>query len=105
MAELMDYDKPLLDVQMQEFILELTNILSGASLSGLSTQLELKSHLNMPTLFNHLLNENTNYNWATALLVEVCFSIESFSFKARVVICLEEKSIVTLNSSLDVLLG
>ena len=105
MAEVMDYEKPLSDVNIQELILELTNILSGACLSGLSTQLELKSHLNMPTLFDSLANEKANYSWATVLLVEVCFSIESFSFNARVVICLEENSITTLKTSLDFLLG
>ena len=105
MAEVMDYEKPLSDVNIQELILELTNILSGACLSGLSTQLELKSHLNMPTLFDSLANEKANYSWATVLLVEVCFSIESFSFNARVVICLEENSITTLKASLDFLLG
>jgi chemotaxis protein CheC len=105
MAELMDYENPLSDVQTQEFILELTNILSGACLSGLSAQLALKSHLNMPTLFKLLVNEKAIYRWETALLVEVCFSIDSFSFNARVVICLEEQSIITLKVSLDKLLG
>ncbi|MEP0357295.1 MAG: chemotaxis protein CheC [Paraglaciecola sp.] len=105
MAELMDYDKPLCDAQTQELILELTNILSGACLSGLSNQLELKSNLNMPTLLTPSTNGKPNYNWATVLLVEVCFSIESFSFNARVVICLEENSIVSLKTSLDALLS
>lgn len=105
LAELMDYEEPLSETQMQELILELANIMSGACLSGLSAQLELKSHLNMPTIFNPQANEKTNYSWATALLVEVCFSIESFSFNTRVVICLEENSIIALKASLDTLIG
>ncbi|MEP1446020.1 MAG: chemotaxis protein CheC [Paraglaciecola sp.] len=105
LGELMDYEKPMSDTQTQELILELTNILSGACLSGLSEQLELKSHLNMPTLYSPNVSESVNYGWDTALLVEVSFSIESFSFNARVVICLEENSIVTLKSSLDALIG
>ncbi|MFT2091069.1 chemotaxis protein CheC [Paraglaciecola sp. 2405UD69-4] len=105
MGDLMDYEKPLCEAQTQELILELTNILAGACLSGLSTQLELKSNLNMPTLFNEIAKEKANYKWGTVLLVEVCFSIESSSFNARVVICLEENSIVALKNSLDALLG
>ncbi|MDP5033237.1 MAG: chemotaxis protein CheC [Paraglaciecola sp.] len=105
LAELMDYDMPLTEVQTQELILELTNILSGACLSGLSSQLELKTNLNMPTLFNPSASEKSVYSWSTALLVEVTFSIESFSFNARVMICMEENSILTLKKSLDVLVG
>jgi chemotaxis protein CheC len=105
MAELMDYEKPLSNVQTQEFILELINILSGACLNGLSTQLELKANLNMPTIFNPVASESVDYSWATTLLVGVSFSIESFSFNSRVVICLEENSILALKLSLDKLLG
>ena len=51
MAKLMEYSEPLSKEDVEEIILELSNILAGACLAGLSSQLELTTNLNMPTLF------------------------------------------------------
>lgn len=45
---LLEYDAPLSQTDIQEIILELSNILAGACLAGLSAQLALGTNLNMP---------------------------------------------------------
>ncbi len=51
-ASLLEYEAPLSQSDIEETILELSNILAGACLAGLSNQLELATNLNMPTLFS-----------------------------------------------------
>jgi chemotaxis protein CheC len=96
LAEAMDYELPLDDASRSELILELANILAGACLSGFINQLELKTKLNMPTLYQPNFNDTSQYNWDSTLLLEVDFLVERAHFESRVVICLEDRSVSAL---------
>ena len=104
-ASLLEYEAPLSQSDIEETILELSNILAGACLAGLSNQLELATNLNMPTLFSPNKASFTELNWQHSLVMEVQFDIELSSFSMRVVFCLDRASLVRLTETIDELLG
>ncbi|MFS1702196.1 chemotaxis protein CheX [Alteromonas sp. AMM-1] len=104
-AELMEYEQPLSESDIEETILELCNILAGACLSGLSEQLELSTNLQMPTLFHPEKHDFKQLGWQHSLVMEVKFDIQISSFTMRVVFCLDDASLNTLTSTIDELLG
>lgn len=104
-AELLEYEQPLSDNDVKETILELSNILAGACLAGLSEQLELATNLQMPTLFEPQKNDFSQLDWQHSLVMEVRFDIQISSFTMRVVFCLDDASLAKLTSTIDELLG
>ena len=104
-ASLMEYDAPLSKEDIQEIILELTNILAGACLAGLSEQLELSTNLNMPTLFSPQKANFDELQWQHSLVMEVQFAIAISSFSMRVVFCLDDESLTRMKATLDELLA
>jgi chemotaxis protein CheC len=104
-AELLEYEQPLSENDINETILELSNILAGACLAGLSEQLELATNLQMPTLFAPQKSDFSQYDWQHSLVMEVKFDIQISSFTMRVVFCLDDASLTRLKSTIDELLG
>ena len=104
-ASLMEYDAPLSKEDIQEIILELSNILAGACLAGLSEQLELSTNLNMPTLFSPQKANFDELQWQHSLVMEVQFAIAISSFSMRVVFCLDDESLTRMKATLDALLA
>ena len=104
-ASLMEYDAPLSKEDIQEIILELSNILAGACLAGLSEQLELSTNLNMPTLFSPQKANFDELQWQHSLVMEVQFAIAISSFSMRVVFCLDDESLTRMKATLDGLLA
>ena len=104
-ASLMEYDAPLSKEDIQEIILELSNILAGACLAGLSEQLELSTNLNMPTLFSPQMANIDELQWQHSLVMEVQFAIAISSFSMRVVFCLDDESLTRMKATLDELLA
>ena len=100
-ASLMEYDAPLSKEDIQEIILELSNILAGACLAGLSEQLELSTNLNMPTLFSPQKANFDELQWQHSLVMEVQFAIAISSFSMRVVFCLDDESLTRMKATLD----
>ena len=104
-ASLMEYDAPLSKEDIQEIILELSNILAGACLAGLSEQLELSTNLNMPTLFSPQKANFDELQWQHSLVMELQFAIAISSFSMRVVFCLDDESLTRMKATLDELLA
>ena len=104
-ASLMEYDAPLSKEDIQEIILELSNILAGACLAGLSEQLELSTNLNMPTLFSPQKANFDELQWQHSLVMEVQFAIAISYFSMRVVFCLDDESLTRMKATLDELLA
>jgi chemotaxis protein CheC len=104
MAKLMEYSEPLSKEDVEEIILELSNILAGACLAGLSSQLELTTNLNMPTLFTPNKENFDELKWQHSLVMEVQFTVAVSSFSMRVVFCLDDDSLTRMKDTLDELL-
>ena len=98
---LMDYDQPLSEEDIQEIILELSNILAGACLSGLSEQLKLTTNLNMPLLFQPDKASFDGLPWQHSLAMEVQFLITISSFSMRVIFCLDDESLARILGTLN----
>jgi len=103
-AELMQYDLPLQQLDVQELVLELTNLLAGACLQGLTTQLGFKIHLAAPTLLGMTTLPTEQLSWHQALLIEVSFVIADAGFQSRIMICLKQESVQPLTQHLNLLL-
>lgn len=103
-ARLMNYDSPMAEQDKQELQLELTNILAGACLHGLISQLNFKIQLAAPVLLNPASLHAGRLNWQQALLMEVQFQIPEFNFYARILICLKQESLWPLTQHLNLLL-
>jgi chemotaxis protein CheC len=104
MARLMHYDLPLPEQDRQELLLELTNILAGACLHGLISQLNFRIQLAPPVLLNPASLRVGQFNWQQALLMEIKFQIPEADFLAKILICLKQDSLSPLTQHLDMLL-
>ncbi len=105
LGETMLYEQPMSDNSFTELVLELTNILAGACLKGLVEQLDTRLHLSAPSIISAESQSVEKYSWQHALLLEICFSLEDSSFYSRLIICLDEQSIVSLKSKINELLS
>lgn len=103
-ARLMHYETPLPQQDQQELLLELTNILAGACLHGLISQLNFKIQLAPPVLLNPASLRIEQLNWQQALLMEIRFQIPETNFLAKILICLKQDSLSPLTQHLDMLL-
>ncbi|SDF41263.1 CheC, inhibitor of MCP methylation [Limimonas halophila] len=100
-----DADQPPED----EILIETSNILVGAILSGLGEQLDTQFSYTPPSVFakntpmDRVLDPG-DLEWTTALLVEVTFTLESRNFVCHVLVLLAEDSIAVIRQALDRLL-
>lgn len=92
MATLMDFETPLDKAGTEEFVLEITNVVSAACLQGFSRQLKLSTQLAMPA-FYYPATLNGGFEWSSILMMDIDFRIEHMQFDARVLIGLSEESI------------
>ncbi|WP_431687803.1 chemotaxis protein CheC [Hahella sp. NBU794] len=113
LAELMGYSQDSGDAQRikEELILDVTNILVGACITGLSQQLNFtKSSFSTPgllvegkTVAEALENQRLPQD-SEALLVEIQFKIEAHAFFCELLICIANESIATVVTAVDKLL-
>lgn len=74
-------------------LLEISNILSGASLKGVCQQLELNCRVQPPTIFKPSNQPMAIEQWRVFIVMEVAFLIESAEFETKTVICLASEGI------------
>jgi chemotaxis protein CheC len=91
-------------ISIEESILDISNILSGASLKGLCQQIELKTKIQSPVLFDPELQPLPIVEWKLSLIMEISFSIETASFAAKTVICFADKELERVLVRLDELM-
>jgi chemotaxis protein CheC len=110
LAGLMGYEQlPGNRQQEHELLLDVANIVTGACLNGIVSQLGTDLSYTAPSLISDLSGmKNTlisnNVSWTHALLVEVNFSLEHINFKSHLLILMTEDSIAILSATLDELL-
>ncbi|ABC27573.1 Chemotaxis protein CheC, inhibitor of MCP methylation [Hahella chejuensis KCTC 2396] len=112
LAELMGYSQDS-DTQRvkEELILDVTNILVGACITGLSQQLNIgKSSFSTPGLLvegksvTEALENQRLPQDSEALLVEIQFKIEAHAFFCELLICIANESIASVITAVDKLL-
>ena len=105
--DLMGYEKEeITSLAEQEMLLEISNLLVGAVLNGVSDTLSMNLGFSAPSLMainqalSTVLNKN-NLTWSHALLLEVNFTLESRDFKSHLLLFMTEETITQLGHILD----
>jgi chemotaxis protein CheC len=106
-ADLMGYEDGELDsLAEQEVLLDVSNLLVGAILNGISETLEMDLAFSAPSLMAQrqpiktILNTDT-LSWTHALLLEVNFSLENRDFKCHLLLFMTEETIGKLKVLLE----
>lgn len=106
LGDLMGYDGALDTQEETELLLDVGNILAGASLNGVAEQLSVEITFSAPSVLarrvplEELLRPE-EVSWSHALLIEVNFALESRDFRSHLLIMLTEDSINVLRKDID----
>ncbi len=109
LADLMSYKAILDDASERELLVDLSNILIGAFLKGLSDQLNVGFSQSHPKLLGqHLkvsdLLSNRARQWENILAIEINYVIEAHNIQCDLLLLLTEDSLQTLNNKISFLL-
>ena len=108
-ASLMNYHHELDNNVELELLMDMANLLIGACLSGISTQLDMSFSQGHPVVLgqhrkiSELIATNTN-KWKKTLAIEISYSIENYPIKCDLLLLFTEESVVTLNNKIAYLL-
>ncbi|SJN54362.1 flagellar motor switch protein [Vibrio ruber DSM 16370] len=91
-------------INIEESILDISNILSGASLRGLCEQIGVKTKIQPPVLFEPSKQPLPISEWKLSLIMEISFLVEKDSFSARTIICFADRELDRMLERLDELL-
>lgn len=110
LAGLMGYEFDLDPAGEVEILLDISNILVGGFMAGIAEQLQSGIGFSAPSLMADrvpaaALLDSQHLPWRKALLVEVKFSLEQFSFASDLVVLLPDSEVQALAEALDVFLA
>jgi chemotaxis protein CheC len=106
LADLMGYDSELDRADEQELLLDVTNLLVGAIINGISETLGTDLSFSAPSLMAEhcpldLVLIPEQLSWSHALLLEVNFTVENRDFKSHLLMFMTEEAIDTLRTIID----
>ncbi len=108
-ASLMKYHHELDNNVELELLMDMANLLIGACLSGISTQLDMSFSQGHPVVLgqhrkiSELIATNAN-KWKKTLAIEISYSIENYPIKCDLLLLFTEESVATLNNKIAYLL-
>ena len=108
-ASLMNYHHELDNNVELELLMDMANLLIGACLSGISTQLDMSFSQGHPVVLgqhrkiSELIATNAN-KWKKTLAIEISYSIENYPIKCDLLLLFTEESVNTLNNKIAYLL-
>lgn len=95
-------DDQVIDSQtLHDSLLEVSNILSGASLRGLCEQIELDTRTQPPVMYSPARQPIPSNKWQQAIILHVSFLIEPASFETKTIICFAEDWFNVIVNRLD----
>jgi chemotaxis protein CheY-P-specific phosphatase CheC/ActR/RegA family two-component response regulator len=92
-----------------ELLMDMANLLIGACLSGISSQLDMSFSQGHPVVLgqhrkiSELIATNTN-KWKKTLAIEISYSIENYPIKCDLLLLFTEESVTTLNNKIAYML-
>ncbi len=109
LAELLAYDQEINESGEKELLLDITNILNGACLTGVAEQMETELSFSAPSILGHQVNLRDlipaeELAWLQALLVEINYTLEDRDFKCSLLLLMPGDAIEVVKSALDTLL-
>lgn len=116
-ASLMKYEEPLnsssdntFDKAIElELLMDMANIIIGACLNGISSQLDMSFSQGHPVVLgqhrkiSELINTNTK-KWKKTLAIEISYGIENYAIKCDLLLLFTEASVATFNNKIAYLL-
>jgi len=111
LAELLAYeDDHRNDKAEKELLLDITNILNGVCLTGISDQLHAELSFSAPSVLGHHIPlkevlPQDGVAWHQALLIEINYTLEKGSFKCNLLLLMPGDAIEVVKGALDDLLG
>ena len=108
LAELLGYKGSGLE-QQHELMLDVTNILTGACISGLARQVATQVSYDAPSILVHREQEanaldELNLNEHLAMVLEIRFEVEAHQFSCDLLICITERTAGVVVRAIDRLL-
>ncbi|NRA84558.1 MAG: response regulator [Gammaproteobacteria bacterium] len=109
LAKLMHYEGEINDAAEREMLVDLSNILIGAFLKGISDQLDVAFSQSHPELLglhrsvDDIINSGSR-NWQEILAIEINYVIEDHDFQCDLIILITQASLKTLNNKINYLL-
>ena len=106
LAELMSYDQEGSVNAELELLLDVSNILNGACLTGIAEQLESEFGYSPPSMIGTHLNTEQilttdQLSWDEALMIEVTYRLENRDFKCNLMFLMTGQSIEKLLGAID----
>jgi len=104
LADLMGYEAQSDSAGNQEMLLDVSNVLVGATLRGIGAQLKTKVGFSAPEPFAERCSVNTLFRPAApecALLVEVNFRLEARRFSCHLVMLMPQAEIDAIRGAID----
>jgi chemotaxis protein CheY-P-specific phosphatase CheC/CheY-like chemotaxis protein len=108
-ASLMNFQDEVDAGSERELLMDLSNVLIGACLNGVSEQLDMQFSQGHPVVLglhrkvSELIASNSN-KWKKTLAIEISYSIENYNIKCDLLLLFTEKSMETLNNKISYLL-
>ena len=109
LAQLLAFDEEMTPLFEQEILLEISNIINGACLSGIAEQLSERFFNTPPSIIGQsiavesLLNKQ-EIQWDHALSIKIEYSVEKHSFQCDLLLLLPDNAIKYLQTILNKLL-
>lgn len=109
LADLMNVEPPQNENAELELLMDMSNVLIGACLKGISEQLDISFSQGHPVVLGQHRNVNdliaTSRNkWKRTLAIEISYGIENHPIKCDLLLLFTEQSMKTLNNKLAYLL-
>lgn len=108
-AKLMNYQQELDKNSELELLMDMSNVLIGACLSGVSEQLDMSFSQGHPVVLgqhrkiSELIATNSS-RWRRTLAIEISYNIENYPIKCDLLLLFTEESMKTLNNKISYLL-
>ena len=103
-AELMNYDGELNDSAALELLMDISTVLTGACLNGLSEQLDIPFSLGHPRALaeaiqlDELIDRSGSNKWKKTLAIEMGFEVDDNKLRCNLLLLFTEESVVKLNN-------
>lgn len=109
LADLLAYDGDIDAEAERELLMDVTNVLNGACLTGVGEQIETELAFSPPVILGQhvLLSKllaHEKLAWDHALLVEISYTLEKRSFSCTMFLLMPGESILVVKAALDKLL-
>lgn len=109
LADLLAYEEKLTEAGQTELLLEVSNILSGACMTGLAEQMEVELGFSAPSVIGEHIDvdqvvKEEELSWNRALFVEIKYTLEQRSFNCTLLLMMPGEAIESVKNTLDALL-